>query len=92
MAKNIGGIEQTNHAYMHIECLDGMNPQAQVEAVAKAFGSVSCEYEPVNLSELPAYLPAEQAPKIEVYNVYQKTRDQKKTKTTLPIDIPEALR
>ena len=92
MAKKIGGIEQTNHTDLHIECLEGMNPQQQVEAVAEAFASVSCEYEPVKLSELPAYLPAEEAPKIEVYKVYQRIQEQKKTKSTLPIDIPQALR
>ena len=92
MAKHIGAIEQTKNSPLYIECLENINPQEQVEAVAEAFAKVSCEYEPVKLWQLPAYLPAEQAPTVDVYKVYTKIQDQKKTKTTLPIDIPESLR
>ena len=92
MAKRIGGIEQQGQGELYIECLDGMDPQEQVEAVAASFAKVSCEFEPINLSKLPAYLPAQEAPQISVYNVYKKIQGQKKTRSTLPIDIPHNVR
>ena len=72
MAKKIGGIEQQNSGDLNIECLEGMEPQHQVKAVAKAFAETSCEYEPVNITHLPSYLPAKPAPQLQVYNVYKK--------------------
>ena len=60
--------------------------------MAQSFASVSCEYEPVKLELLPAYLPAEEAPQLQVYFMYQKIWNQKRTKSTLPIDIPDILR
>ena len=92
MAKRIGGIEQQGQNDLYIECLDGLDPQQQVEAVAASFAKTSCEYEPINISNLPAYLPAENAPQLEVYYVYKKIQNQKKTKSTLPIDLPESIR
>ena len=64
----------------------------QVEAVARSFSEISCQYNPVDLAQLPSYLPAEEAPQLQVYHVWNKIKCQKKTKSTLPIDIPEALR
>ena len=37
MAKRIGGKEQQSQGEIYIECLDGMDPQEQVEAVAASF-------------------------------------------------------
>ena len=53
---------------------------------------MSQQYEPVDISSLPAYLLADRPPELEVYKVYKKILGQKKTKSTLPIDIPENLR
>ena len=92
MAKRIGGIEQQGQGDIYIECLEGMDPQEQVEAVAASFAKISCEYAPVDISRLPAYLPADEAPQLDVFYVYRKIQTQKKTKSTLPIDIPESLR
>ena len=92
MAKKIGAIDQQHYGDLRIESLEGMNPQEQVESVANSFATVSCEYEAVKLEQLPAYLPAEQAPQLNVYDVCLKIRKQKKTKSTLPIDLPESLR
>jgi hypothetical protein len=92
MAKRIGAIEQNSKNEINIACLDGMDSQAQVEAVAKSFSEVSCQYSPVDLTKLPSYLPAEEAPQLQVYHVWNKIKCQKKTKSTLPIDIPEGLR
>ena len=91
IAKQIGGFGNKNAGKLIIESLEGLDPQQQVERVAESFALISNEYSPVDLSQLPAYLPAEQAPQLEVYKVYKKIQMQKKTRSTLPIDIHESL-
>jgi hypothetical protein len=90
--KRIGGIENQRLGDLRIECLEELDPQEQVEEVAKSFAEVSCQYQPVNLNLLPAYLPCEQPPQLEVYKVCMKIQNQKKTKSTLLLDIPDNLR
>ena len=92
MAKRIGAVQGQNSGDIRIECLDGLNASEQVEEVARAFSEISCQYDPVNLNLLPAYLPAEKPPQLNVYKVYRKIHGQKKTKSTLPIDLPQNLR
>ena len=92
MAKKIGAVDPNSQGELFIECLEGMNQQEQVQKVADSFAAVSNEYQCVDLSSLPAYLPSEQPPQLEVYKVYKQIQNQKKTKSTLPIDIPESLR
>ena len=92
MAKQIGAVQNKRLGDIRIESLDGLNAKEQVEEVAKAFAEISCQYSPVDINQLPAYLPAKQAPQLNVYKVYKKIEGLKKTKKTLPIDIPENLR
>ena len=92
MAKKIEAIDQQNYGDLWIKSLEGMNPLEPVESVANSIATVSCEYEAVKLEQLPAYLPAEQAPQLNVYDVCLKIRKQKKTKSTLQTDVPESLR
>jgi hypothetical protein len=92
MAKQIGAIDQSKHGEINIECIEGLDPQEQVQAVADSMAAVSNEYSPVDISVLPAYLPVEMPPQIEVYKVYKKIQNQKKTKSTLEIDLPAELR
>ena len=42
MAKRIGAIDQQHYGDIRIESLEKMNPQEQVEAVAKSFAQISC--------------------------------------------------
>ena len=56
------------------------------------FASISNEYDPVDLAQLPCYLPAPLPPQVEEYDVYVRINRIKKTKSTLPIDIPDKLR
>ena len=44
------------------------------------------------MGQLPCYLPAQPPPQVEEHIVYEKIKSQKKTKSTLPIDIPYKLR
>ena len=54
--------------------------------------AVSNEYSPVNNDQLPCYLPALPPPQVTEYDVYLRLAKSKKTKSTLPIDIPDKLR
>ena len=92
MAKRIGAGGKASSGDINIECLEGLTDQEQVDAVADSFTAVSLEYEPVNVSLLPAYLPALPPPQVDVWTVMARIEKQKKTKTTLPIDLPESLR
>ena len=60
--------------------------------IGQIYPAVSNEYEPVDLSALPAFLPALPPPQVEEYMVYEKMKRMKKTKGCLPIDIPSKLR
>ena len=90
--KQIAGFDQKHQDKLVIECLQDLQPQEQVQKVAESFAKVSQEYCPIDLTKLPAYLPAEQPPQLHVYDVYTKIQNQKRTKSTLPIDLPENLR
>ena len=92
MAKRIGAGGKASSGDIHIECLEGLSEQEQVDAVADSFAAVSQEYEPVNSLLLPAYLPALPPPQVDAWTVMARIEKQKKTKTTLPIDLPESLR
>ena len=88
MAKKIGAVNQADSQRITVECLDSIDDQEAVEEIAKHFASVSQEYEPLKVENLPCYLPAEQAPQVDEYSVYLKLKKLKKTKSTLPTDIP----
>ena len=60
--------------------------------IAQHFSAISNEYSPVDLSQLPSYLPALPVPQVEEYDVYLRIKRLNKTKSTLPINIPAKLR
>ena len=88
MAKKIGAVNQTDSERVNVECLDAIDDQEAVEVVAQHFASVSQEYEPLNVENLPCYLPAQKPPQVDDLAVYNRMKKLKKTKSTLPIDIP----
>ena len=90
--KHIAGFDQKRQDKLVIEYLLDLQPQEQVQKVAESFVKVPQQHCPIDLTKLPAYLPAEQPPQLHVYDVYIKIQDQKNTKSTLPIDIPDNLR
>ena len=63
-----------------------------LKKIADHFASISNEYEPINLQNLPSYLPAQKPPQVSEYDVFLRLEKLKKTRSTLPIDIPEKLR
>ena len=60
--------------------------------MAESFAEVSNLFKAVDTHKLPAFLPAEEPPKLQVYQVDQKVFNQKKTKSKDEIDIPHKLR
>ena len=63
MAKKIGAVNQTDSERVNVECLENHDDQEAVDAVAQHFASISQEYEPLSVDNLPCYLPAEEPPK-----------------------------
>ena len=92
MAKRIGAVDRMSGGDIQVQALADLNNVQCVQKVAEHFAAVSQEYLPVNLSQLPCYLPALAPPNIEEYEVYERLIRLKKTKSTLPIDIPDKLR
>ena len=88
MAKKIGAVNQPEAKRVSVECLDNVDDHTAVEEIAKHFASVSQEYDPIKFENLPCYLPAELPPMVDERSVYLKLKHLKKTKSTLPIDIP----
>ena len=86
MCKKIGLGDQMS-GEIKVECLKGLSDQECADKVAQGFAAVSNQYEPVDRSKLPAYLPSLPPPKLEEYQVYEKLRRLESTKSTLPIDI-----
>ena len=54
--------------------------------------AVSNEYEQIDLTKFPCYLPSLPPPKMQEHQIYKKLMGLNNTKSTLPIDIPAKLR
>ena len=92
IAKQIGTGNKSQEGNLNIACIEHLPQKLQVEEVANAFAKVSQEYAPIDLSQLPAYLPAPPPPQTNVLSVWKAIQNQKKTKSTLNGDLPEKLR
>ena len=77
---------------VQIESLSNLTNVQCVQKIADHFASISQEYSPVNTAMLPSYLPALPPPTIEEYEVYDRLYKLRKSKSTLPIDLPGKLR
>ena len=71
MAKHLGAVDQMTNGEVEVECLAGVDNSAAAQIIAQHFSSVSNEYSPVDLTQLPSYLPALPPPVVEEYDVYQ---------------------
>ena len=90
--KKMGGVDQMATGRLEVESLKGLSDQECAEAVAEVFAATSLEYEPIDNTKLPAFLPAGKPEVVNVFQVYNVIKNMKKTKSTLPIDIPDSLR
>ena len=92
MAKKIGAVDQMTGGEIKVESLAGLNNLESAQMIADHFAAISNQYDPVDYTQLPCYLPAPPPPQVTEYDVYLRLRRLKKTKSTLPLDIPDKLR
>ena len=90
--KRMGGIDQRAASRLEVQSLKGLSDQECADIVAESFAKVSMEYEKLDRSRLPAFLPAGRPEEVNVFQVLNAIKTLKKTKSTLAIDIPESLR
>ena len=86
-AKRLGGIDSQCNEDIEVEELSGKTNQECAEEIASHYSSISKEYSPINLEELPSFLPSLPPPQVSPFQVYQRLNRLKKTKATLPIDL-----
>ena len=91
LAKKIGLKNDVNEQ-ITIECLEGLPVNSAADRIAEHFASISQEYDAISPDQLPSFLPAQPPPVLQDYQVYTELKKMKKTKSTLPIDIPYKLR
>ena len=92
IVKKLGLKIDNNHDKIEFEAISNLSDVDAANAVASHFASISQEYEPLDRGKLPAYLPAQRPPQLLPHQVYTELKNLKKTKSTLPIDIPYKLR
>jgi hypothetical protein len=92
MAKRIGAVNQMNDGQVNVESLSHLSNSEAAQKIAEHFAAISNEYSPVDNSQLPCFLPSLPPPKVDEYDVYMRLNRLKKTRSTLPIDIPEKIR
>ena len=92
MAKKIGAVDKMSEGNVQVDSLSNFSAAESAQKIAEHFATISNEYSPVDSNQLPCYLPALPPPQIEEYDVYHRLNKIKKTKSTLPIDIPDKLR
>jgi len=90
--KRIGNANKESDGEIRIESIVSLTPEEQVERVAESFAKVSQEYSVIALEELPSFLPALPPPQVNLLSVWKRVQDLKKTKSTLPGDLPDKLR
>ena len=90
--QQLGGLDQMNRGKLLIKELEGLTDKEGSEAVAQSFASVSQEYSKLDRTKLPAFLPAGPPEKVNIFQVFEKIKSIGKTKSTLPIDLPDKLR
>ena len=92
MIKKLGGIDQMNHNRLEVNSLKGLSDKECAAIVGQSFASVSQEYTQIDRMQLPAFLPAGRPEQVNVMQVFRRIKMLGKTKSTLPIDIPDKLR
>ena len=92
MAKQIGAVDKISGGDIQVQSLANMNNAQCAQKVAEHFASISQEYRPVDINQLPCYLPAQLPPILDELEVFTCLSRLRKTRSTLPIDIPDRLR
>ena len=92
MAKKIGAADNMVDGDIAVESLEGLTNARCADIIAAHFAAISNQYKPIDYSQLPAYLPAQQPPQVDEFEVYLRLRKLRKSKSTLPIDVPVMVR
>ena len=92
MCKKLGAVDQMNSGELTVRSLTGLSDEECAEAVGQHFAAVSAEHSPVDLLQLPSYLPALPPPQVEEFQVYEKLKRLKNTRSTMEADIENKLR
>ena len=92
MIKKLGGIDQMNHNRLEVNNLKGLSDKECAAIVGQSFAAVSQEYTHIDRIQLPAFLPAGRPEQVNVMQVFKRIKMLGKTKSTLPIDMPDKLR
>ena len=69
MEKKIGAVDQMNGGDIKVEALEGLSNKQGAQKIAEHFASVSNQYSPVDNTQLPCYLPAQELPQMEVHEI-----------------------
>ena len=92
MAKRIGAVNKMSGGDISVESLSGLDNAQSAQKIAEHFSFISNEYNPIDNHQLPCYLPSLPPPQVQEHEVYERLCKIKKTRSTLPIDIPDKLR
>ena len=92
IAKRIGAVDKSANSDIFVESLKGLNNEECAQIIAEHFASISNEYLPVDNSKLPTYLPATKPLQVSELEIYKRLKKQKRTKSTLTVDLPDSLR
>ena len=77
---------------MKIRELPGLSDKDCAESVAQSFAATSQEYSRLDRTKLPTFLPAGRPEKVNIFQVQENIKKVGKTKSTLPINLPDILR
>ena len=91
-AKKIGAVDQMAQGDIKVESLAGFSNLQSANIIAEHFAAISNQYLPIDNTQLPCFLPALPPPQVSEYDVYLRLRNAKKTKSTLPLDLPDKIR
>ena len=67
MAKKIGAVDQMTGGEIKVESLAGLNNLESAQMIADHFAAISNQYDPVDYTQLPCYLPAPPPPQVTEY-------------------------
>ena len=92
MMKKLDGSDQKIQSKLVVESLKDLTDQGAVEEVTRSLAAVSQSYQPLDLTKMPSYLPAQEPEQKTIFEVFEKIKTLKKTRSILPIDLPDRLR
>ena len=78
MAKKIGAIDQMNKGDTVVDSLSDLTNKQAALKIAEYFAEISNQYNPIDNTQLPCYLPAQPPPQVTEFDVYMRLTKIKK--------------